>query len=183
MRIVLIGYRGTGKTTIGRQLAGKLGYAFVDVDPLIEQSAALPIAEIFRRFGEPHFRDLEARIIAQLDPQTPAVISTGGGAILRKDNVENLRRNAFVVWLFASPETLLTRIRADATTAARRPNLTALPPLDEIRHLLQQRHPLYQAASDIQIDTQNLSIAEILAAILSRLPVTPNTKPNPPEPK
>lgn len=169
MRIVLTGYRGTGKTTVGKLLAQRLSWPFIDTDPLIEQRAGLAIAEIFSRFGEPHFRDLESQIIADLDETANAVISAGGGAILREQNVRHLRAGSLVVWLTAAPESLHQRICQDATTAQRRPHLTALASLDEIRHLLAVREPLYRAAADIQIDTETRSTQEIAAAILAEL--------------
>jgi len=169
MRIVLIGYRGTGKTTVGELLARDLGRPFIDLDPLIEQQAGMSIADIFRRFGEEHFRGLESRVIAGLDPQAEDVISAGGGAILREQNVRLLRGNSLVVWLTASAETLHARIGGDATTAQRRPDLTALSGLAEIRHLLAVREPLYRGACDLEIDTDALSVRQIAERIVEKL--------------
>jgi len=169
MRLVLIGYRGTGKTTVGRLLAESLGWPFIDTDPLIEQRAGLPIREIFARFGEDHFRDLESGVIADLDGQDPAVISAGGGAILRDENVAHLRKDSLVVWLTASAETLHQRIAGDATTAARRPNLTNLIGLDEIRPLLAVREPLYRRAADIEISAEFRTPGRIADEILCEL--------------
>ncbi len=91
MRVVLTGYRGTGKTTVGRLVADRLGWPFIDTDPLIEQLAGMPIAQIFQSRGEEYFRDLESQVIADLDKSPQAVISAGGGAILREQNVRHLR--------------------------------------------------------------------------------------------
>ncbi len=169
MRLVLIGYRGTGKSTVARLLADTLGWPLVDTDPLIEQRAGLEIAEIFARFGEPHFRDLESAVIADLDARDPAVISVGGGAVLRPANVEHLRRGSLVVWLTAPAETLLARIGGDPTTVARRPNLTSLPGIEEIRHLLAVREPLYRRAADLRFDTAALAPQQVAEQVLEHL--------------
>jgi shikimate kinase len=170
MRVVLVGYRGTGKTTAGRLVAQALGWPFLDIDPLIEQRAGLDIAAIFARHGEAHFRDLESAVIADLAGTDPAVISAGGGAVLRPQNVQHLRHGSLVVWLTASAETLHERIAADAATAARRPNLTALAGLDEVRHLLEAREPCYRSAADVVLDTETFSPAQVAEQILKHVP-------------
>lgn len=169
MRVVLVGYRGTGKTTVGRIVAEILGWPFIDTDPLIEQRAALPIAEIFARFGEPHFRDLESAVIADLAGADPSVISAGGGAVLRPTNVQRLQAGSLVVWLTGRAETLQQRIGSDATTAARRPNLTALAGLDEIRHLLEVREPCYRSAAHLVLDTENQRPRQIAERIVEHV--------------
>jgi shikimate kinase len=169
MRVVLVGYRGTGKSTVGQILARSLGWPFVDTDLQIEQRAGLAISEIFRRFDEPHFRDLEAAVIADLADTDPAVISAGGGAVLRPQNVEHLRNRSLVVWLTAPAETLHRRIIGDAASPARRPSLTGLPGLDEIRHLLDTREPCYRAAAHLALDTQDLSAEQIAQRIVEYL--------------
>jgi len=169
MRVVLVGYRGTGKTTVGRMVAQALGWPFVDVDPLIEQRGGLDIAAIFARHGEAHFRDLESAVIADLADTDPAVISAGGGAVLRPQNVHHLRRGSLVVWLTASAETLHKRITTDATTTARRPNLTALTGIDEVRHLLKAREPCYRSAADLMLDTEVFSPGQVAERILEHV--------------
>jgi len=165
-RIVLIGYRGSGKSTVGRILAERLGWRFLDTDDLIEQAANMTIAEIFAAHGEQHFRDLEAAVIAEVCRLSRVVIGAGGGAILRNENVDNMRRDALVVWLTASPETLYARIVSDEKTAARRPQLTAHQGIDEVRHLLKVREPLYRKAAHMQIDTENLQPQQVAETIL-----------------
>jgi shikimate kinase len=169
MRVVLIGYRGTGKTTVGRMLADALGWPFVDVDPLIEQRTGLDIATIFARHGEAHFRDVESAVIVDLAATEPAVISTGGGAVLRPENVQHLRQGSLVVWLTASAETLHQRIAGDAATAQRRPNLTTLAGIDEVRHLLEVRDPCYRSAADLVLDTESLSLPQVTERILEHV--------------
>ena len=169
MRVVLVGYRGTGKTTVGRIVASTLGWPFIDTDPLIEQRANLPISQIFARFGEPHFRDLESAVIADLADKDPAVISAGGGAVLRPANVQHLRQNSLVVWLTGQAETLHRRIGGDATTASRRPNLTELAGLDEIRLLLAVREPCYRSAAHLVLETEEQSPLQIGAKIVEHI--------------
>ncbi len=169
MRIVLVGYRGTGKTTVGRILAEALKWPFIDTDPLIELRARLSIADIFARLGEPAFRDLEAAVIADLDEIDPAVIAVGGGAVLRPRNLPHLRQNSLVVWLTASPETLYKRITADATTPSRRPSLTGLAGLEEIRHLLEVREPYYHSAAHLVVDTETNTQRQVAEHILQRV--------------
>lgn len=169
MRVVLVGYRGTGKTTVGRIVAESLGWPFLDTDPLIEQRANLPVREIFARFGEAHFRALESAVIADLASTDPAVISVGGGAVLRPENVERLRSNGLVVWLTASAEALHGRIAGDATTASRRPNLTSLTGLDEIRHLLASREACYRSAAGLILDTEAYSPAQVAEQIVLKV--------------
>ena len=109
--IFLVGYRGTGKTTIGRILAERLGWAFADVDDRIELVAGRSIKDIFATEGEPGFRDREAAALAELCARSGCVVATGGGAILREANRAVLRANGFVVWLTAAPETVWERLK------------------------------------------------------------------------
>jgi shikimate kinase len=166
-RIILIGYRGGGKTTVGRLLAGRLGWEFADADDHIEASAGKSIAEIFAAEGEAGFRDREAAVLGELCRKPRLVLATGGGAVLRPANRELLRAAGFVVWLNSSPETAWERLRADPTTAARRPNLTAAGGLDEVRALMAAREPLYREAADLVADADAPSPEAVAAAILS----------------
>jgi shikimate kinase len=166
-RLFLIGYRGTGKSTIGPLLAGRLGWTFADADGLIEAAAGMSIAEIFAAEGEAGFRDRESAALAELGRLTDHVVATGGGVILRPANRELLRNCGFVVWLTASPEAAWQRMRADVTTAARRPNLTATGGLDEVRSLIAAREPLYRETADFAIATDTLSPDAVADAILS----------------
>lgn len=165
--LILIGYRGTGKTTVGRLLADRLGRPFADADDLVEAAAGTSIADIFATAGEPAFRDREAAAIATLCAQTSGVIATGGGAILRESNRALLRASGFVVWLTATPEAIAARLATDPTTGARRPNLTAAGGMDEIRNLLAIRAPLYRETADFTVETGTLSPEQIADAILT----------------
>lgn len=165
--IFLVGYRGTGKSTVGRLLAGRLGWAFADADEYVEQVAGKSIREIFATEGEPAFRALEAHTIEQLSARTGYVIATGGGAILRESTRELLKARGFVAWLTAAPETVLGRLRTDPTTGERRPNLTALSSEDEVRALIAVREPLYREVADFAVATDTISPEGVSDAILA----------------
>ena len=141
----LIGFRGSGKTTVGQLVAQRLGWPFLDTDHLIEQSVGRTIREIFAEQGEQGFRTLESSSIAQVAALTePTVISLGGGAILREENRQLLHATGRCVWLSGDAQLLYTRIAQDSMTAQRRPNLTSLNGYDEVATLLAQREPLYR---------------------------------------
>jgi shikimate kinase len=168
MNLVLIGYRATGKTTLARLLAQRLEWDWIDADVEIERRAGKSIARIFAEDGEPAFRDLEALVIADLCARQRLVLGAGGGAPLRPESREAMRRSGKVVWLKASAETIHARMSGDATTASRRPNLTDKNPLDEIRHLLAVREPAYREAAHLEIGTEGRSPDELVAEILNR---------------
>jgi len=165
--LILIGYRGTGKTTIAQKLAGHLGIAAFDSDTDIERQAGKTIAEIFAQDGESAFRDIEESVIAEfLTHPAPFVLATGGGAILRANTRERLRQAGRVIWLTATPETILRRITSDAATKTMRPNLTSLPMREEIVVVLEQRKPLYIEAAHETIDTDVKTVDEIVEALV-----------------
>jgi shikimate dehydrogenase len=163
MRVILTGYRGTGKTTIGRSLARELNLPFLDTDALIETHEGKSISEIFRLKGEAGFRRLERGVIQTL-PSEEVVISTGGGAVLDPDNVEQLRAGSTVFLLSADPDTIVERIQK-----SRRPPLTELPLAEEVRHLLQVRHPFYLRAADYCLDTSTQRISSTVQKMLRML--------------
>jgi len=165
--IVLVGYRGAGKSAVGRALADQLGWPLVETDQLVRDKAGLSIAEIFTRYGEERFRQLEAAVIGDLEASAPAVVSAGGGAVLRPENVARLRSIGTVVWLTASPEELWRRISNDPASRVSRPDLTAAGGLEEVRRVLEARTPLYRAASDLQIDTAGRTSSQVAELILS----------------
>lgn len=169
MNIFLIGYRGSGKTTVARALAERLRWDWLDADAELERRAGKTIREIFAESGEGAFRDWESAVLADLAQLDRHIIALGGGAVLREQNRAALAGRGKIVWLRAAPETLFARIAADPTTAARRPNLTGQGGLDEIRHLLAQREPIYRACADLAIDATADSpenIAQEIAAAL-----------------
>jgi shikimate kinase len=164
--VILIGYRCTGKTSVARQLGEKLHLPVVDSDAVIQQRTGKSIAGIFAESGESGFRDIEESVIAEIvQNNEPMILSTGGGVILRRTNRQRLRNAGKVVWLTATPETVVERLHADAQSRSLRPNLTTLPPLEEVRTLLTYRNPLYAETAHEIIATDSLPVAEIVKKI------------------
>jgi shikimate kinase len=164
--LFLTGFRGTGKSTVGAILGRRLDRSTIDLDQRIEQLAAKSIREIFDQGGETLFRELETTALQQVVAFPAAVVSLGGGAILRESNRDLLLQSGVCFWLDADAETVARRLRNDTTSGQRRPALTNLPELDEIRHLLQQRQPLYALAADHRIETDGKSAEEVAEEIL-----------------
>jgi shikimate kinase len=169
MNLVLIGYRATGKTTLARHLAQRLGWNWIDADVEIERRAGKSIARIFAEHGEAAFRDLEAEVIADLCGQPQLVVAAGGGAPLRETSRRTMRKSGHVVWLTATPETILARMSGDATTADRRPSLTNRPPLEEILQLLDRREPIYRESAHLIVDTEGKSPEQLADEVLAGL--------------
>ena len=164
MNIVLIGYRGTGKSTVGRLLAARLGRQLVSTDAEIVKRAQRTIPEIVAQEGWEYFRDLESDICRELASRDQLVIDTGGGAILRAQNVEALKKNGTLFWLKASVETIVKRIGGDN----QRPSLTGTKSfVDEIQDVLLERTPKYQAAADHVIATDDRSINQLVKTLLT----------------
>jgi shikimate kinase len=164
MNIVLIGYRGTGKSTVGRLLAVRLGRELVSTDAEIVERAQRTIPEIVALEGWEYFRNLESDICRELGVRDRLMVDTGGGAILREQNVEALKRNGVLFWLTASVETIVKRIGRDN----QRPSLTGTKSfVDEIRDVLQERTPKYQSAADHIIATDDRSIDQVVEHVLT----------------
>ena len=164
MNIVLIGYRGTGKSTVGRLLAARLGRTLVSTDAEIVARAKRAIPEIVAQEGWDYFRDLESDICRELASRDQLVIDTGGGAILRPQNVEALKQSGRLFWLTASVETIATRIGGDN----QRPSMTGTKSfVDEIADVLRERTPKYQAAADHVVATDDRSIDQLVETLLT----------------
>lgn len=174
MSVVLIGYRATGKTTLARHLAERLGWEWVDADVEIEHRAGRTITRIFAESGEPTFRDLEAAVIAELCGRPRLVLAAGGGAPLREESRRTMRQCGQVVWLTATPETILARMGGDATTADRRPSLTGRPPLEEIVQLLGRREPIYREAVHLIVDTEGKSPEQLTEEVFALVKLSPH---------
>jgi shikimate kinase len=166
MNLILIGYRGTGKSTVARLVAARLGWEWVDSDAEIEREAAETIAEIFAREGEAGFRAREAEVVARLLTGDERVIALGGGAVLSAETRRRLAGSGRVVWLTAAAETIHRRLAADPATATGRPSLTLAGGMPEIRELLAQRQPLYQQCANLVVDTDNKDPAAVAEEIL-----------------
>lgn len=170
MAITIVGYRGTGKTTVGAELARRLGWDYVDIDPEVERRAGKSIADIFRQEGEPYFRMLESSELSQHLGRDQLVVSPGGGAILNDDNRQLMQRSGPVVWLTADVETIADRLSSDPTSTARRPALTEMDFLTEIQQVLARRQPLYSEVATIVVRTDHRLPASIVDEIISQLP-------------
>jgi shikimate kinase len=167
--VFLIGYRGTGKSTVARLLARRLGWDWLDADSVLEERAGRTIREIFAGEGEAGFRAREAALLEELCHCQRHVIATGGGVILREENRRRLRAaGVAVVWLVADADTIWRRLEADATTAQRRPALT-VGGLGEVRELLRVREPFYRECAGWSVETAARSPAEVADLILAWL--------------
>lgn len=169
MNIVLIGFRCAGKSTVGRRIAARLKRDFVDCDEYIEERTHLNIREIFDIAGESYFRGLESQAIGDLSKFEGKVIATGGGAALRYKNIQQLKRNGLIIHLQVGPESAYERFRSDAKSRPRRPPLTALDQLTEIRQQMEFRNPYYLNAADLIVRTDGRPVDDIVAEILAWL--------------
>jgi len=163
--ISLIGLPGSGKSTVGRQLARRLQLPFFDSDHVIEQQLSCSIREYFEREGEARFRDVEQSVIDELTQKTNCVLSTGGGVVLRPANRQHLHERAQVVYLNSSPEELYRRLRHDKS----RPLLQVANPLDRLRELFTQRDPLYRETAHFIIETGRPSVPTLINMIVMQL--------------
>lgn len=173
--IALIGYRATGKTSVGRLASTRLRRPFADADQVLEQRLGCTIPALFAARGEAVFRDEEEATLATLTERAGLVLSTGGGVILRDANRERLRRFGLIVWLTASADVLAERLNADADGLARRPALTAAGTLDEILMVLAAREPLYRELADITIDTAGRSPEQVCDVLMAAIEGGPRT--------
>ncbi|MEN8261911.1 MAG: 3-dehydroquinate synthase [Nitrospirota bacterium] len=165
MKIVLTGFMGTGKTSVGRELCRKLGCRFIDTDVLIEEREGMPVSLIFKKKGEDYFRGVERATVEEAALMNNVVIATGGGVIKDRKNVENLGRLGTIVWLKADPEIILKRVM---TEGGKRPLLDVEEPLEEIEKLLAKRLHLYEQA-DLCIDTNFITPEETAQEIIESL--------------
>jgi shikimate kinase len=163
--IFLVGLPGSGKSTVGRHLARRMGLPFVDSDQVIEQRIGSSIRAFFEREGETAFRDIESQAIDELTRGPQAVVATGGGAVLRAENRQCLRERGQVVYLRSHAEDLFRRLRHDR----QRPLLQVDDPLARLKELHAQRHPLYAQTAHFVIDTGRPSVATLVNMILMQL--------------
>lgn len=163
--ISLVGPPGAGKSTVGRQLARALQCPFRDLDAEIERQLGTSIRRFFETAGEAAFRDIEQSMLSRLIGEPPAVLATGGGAVLREQNRSDLRNHSIVVYLRSTPEELFRRLRHDV----QRPLLQVKDPLQKLRELHEERDPLYQETARFIVETGRPSVATLVNMILMQL--------------
>ena len=158
--ITLVGFMGTGKSTVGRILAKKLGYRFIDVDEEIEREQGVSISHIFSELGEPYFRQLERVLIKTLSLREGLVISAGGGAVVDESNIEAMKQGGTLVCLTASPDEIMKRVGKSNN----RPLLQVPDPMAKIMELMSKREPFYRKA-DFMVDTTTMSAEEVAGEV------------------
>jgi shikimate kinase len=175
LSIIFVGLPGSGKTTIGRQLARRWGLPFVDSDHVIEHQLGCSIRTFFDREGEDSFRDIEQQVIDDLTRQHDGVIATGGGAVLREVNRQYMRERGRVIYLRSSPEDVFRRLRHDTA----RPLLQVDDPLQRLRALFETRDPLYRDTAHFVIETGRPSVAMLVNMVVMQLELAGHTWPAP----
>ena len=168
MNIILIGYRASGKTSVGKKLSGLLGLPFYDTDTLIQKRTGKTVRQMVLEGGWPAFRQAEREAIASLAGKEGAVIALGGGAVLDPANVEVLKPRGHFIWLQADKETIQERLKGDRASAEQRPPLSNSVNGD-VEEILRQRIPLYESIADLILDTTGLSVGAVAEEILSAL--------------
>jgi shikimate kinase len=163
--IACVGLPGSGKSTIGRQLARRLGRHFVDSDVVIERRIGCTIREFFERDGEQVFRDLEQVVIAELTQTSACVLATGGGAVLRQANREKLHQRCQVIYLHSAPAEVFRRLRYDQN----RPLLQVSDPLARLKELYDERDPLYREVAHFVVETGRPSVSTLVNMIVMQL--------------
>ena len=164
--IALCGFMGTGKSSVGRLVAETLNFAFLDTDTVIEARAGKTISQIFDERGEARFRELEKRIVKELALRNRTVIATGGGLVTDPENMTSLQQHAYVVCLWASPETIWSRVK----NQSHRPLLNEPDPLEKIKRLLAERAPFYKKAN-VLLNTELRSPREVAQQVLHQFRV------------
>ncbi|MCJ7686226.1 MAG: shikimate kinase [Desulfobacteraceae bacterium] len=166
MNIVLVGYRCSGKTTVGKLLARDLKREFLDTDLLIEGKTGLPIHLYVPQKGWRDFREVEREVVSHVASRDDLVIATGGGVVIDRENVRNLKKNGWVVWLDTGVPVIRERMKAAQKSGEFRPTLSGADPLDEIDQILQERKPFYEYASDFTVDTNGQPHQEVVQLIM-----------------
>ena len=164
--LALVGFMGAGKSTVGRELAARSGKTFVETDALVENKAGMSIADVFDRHGEQYFRDLEAAVVQEVSRLRNCIIACGGGVVLRDDSVSALKASAVLVYLEASPESVLQRL---GPRSAVRPLLSGADREQRVIELMNRRQPVYAGVADMCVSTDGLRIDEVVRSIEQRL--------------
>lgn len=163
--IVLIGFMGTGKSTVARCLGKIFSAEVVEMDDWIAKQEKRSIPDIFETYGEEYFRNLETNLLTEMRKGSPVILSCGGGAAMRKENVDEMKRGGKVVLLTACPETILERVKGNEN----RPLLKGKKDVESIRKLMEARCAKYEAAADIIIHTEHRTVAEICEELITKL--------------
>lgn len=161
--IFLIGFMGCGKSTIAKALSKKLGVTQVEMDEMIVQEQGMPITDIFEKYGETYFRDIETDLVRRLQEKDGVVVSCGGGAVLREENRTMMKNSGVIVWLTAKPETILERVKHSTN----RPVLNGHMNVEYIEELMEKRHVCYEEAADFAVETDGKDRETICAEILT----------------
>jgi shikimate kinase len=164
MNIILTGFMGSGKTSVGKLLAKKLDYKFVDLDKLIVERVGKSINDIFAEKGEKYFRDIETKIVKEISLDDKQVVATGGGVVLRTENMDALEKSGQIIYLHVSPEVVYERLKYDDS----RPLLKVKDPLQKIKELLDKREPYYKR-NNFMIDTSNMTVEEVVQEIVKEI--------------
>lgn len=163
--VVLIGYRGSGKSSVGVLLAEMLNVPFIDTDAVIAAEAGMSITDVFASEGEEGFRRRESQVIVRVAQTVPSVLSVGGGAVLNDENMSHLGSTGTVIWLTATPEVLFSRITADADSSTSRPDLTPCGGIAEVRAVLSARAPIYRRWADATFSSDDRLPRDLAAQI------------------
>ncbi len=163
--IYLIGFMGAGKTSVARALSAASGMDMIEMDQRIEQEAGMPITEIFAKYGEEYFRDLETELVRTLAGESELVVSCGGGSVLREENAARMKESGHIVLLTASPETIFERVRYSTN----RPVLNGNMNIDYIRGLMEKRRERYETVADLMVPTDGRPVRIIAADILAQV--------------
>lgn len=168
VNIILIGYRATGKTTVGRSLADRLGFSFIDVDQAIEQKEDQSIAVMVEQHGWDYFRQREKAMLLDLAGRKNQVIATGGGAVLHQDIWPTIKQSGLVIWLHADIQTICKRLAGDAISDSQRPSLTGADIQQEVSTVLRERTPLYERGGHLTLDATD-AVEDIVTQIMTYL--------------
>jgi shikimate kinase len=165
VHVILIGYRGTGKSAVGKRLADKLQMPFYDTDELVERGAGRSIRDMVAEKGWAYFRKRESEIVRKLAVLQRGVVATGGGAVMDEGNCDILKKHGLLIWLRADVMTMVERMRDDATSKERRPPFLHDDTFRETEDVLKQRIPVYRGLADFSLDTKGKNIDEIVNAV------------------
>lgn len=169
MKLILIGYRAAGKTTIGRLLAEKIGLPFIDTDKLIENEAGMPLADVIQEEGWTGFRKRETKAVMSLGERGVCVVATGGGVVLSRANTDMLKKEGMLIYLKADPGDIIERLKKDEQKEGARPRLTDAGLESETQTMLKQRIPLYEALADYTAQTEDKSPLQVVDDIYVHL--------------